>query len=134
MPLGSAPRAMAGNGWMLVGDAASLIDPFTGEGIGNAMVSGDLAAQHAVRAVGAGDVSREILCAYQEDVHRVLGGELRLSTLLRRLERWQWLLDTVIRKAGRSPEISATISSMFDDLDTREKLASPLFYLHLLMA
>lgn len=38
LPLGSRPRQMSGDGWMLLGDAASLIDPFTGEGIGNAMV------------------------------------------------------------------------------------------------
>ena len=35
LPLGSKQRPISGERMMLVGDAASLIDPFTGEGIGN---------------------------------------------------------------------------------------------------
>lgn len=132
MPLGSAVRTMAGGGWMLVGDAASLIDPFTGEGIGNAMVSGSLSADWAVRAHERRDFSADCLQGYQRDVHRVLGGELRLSDTLRRMESWRWLLNTVIRKASTNPEVAAAISSMYDDLSARKQLTSPLFYLKLL--
>ncbi|MBA4057939.1 MAG: geranylgeranyl reductase, partial [Marivirga sp.] len=35
LPLGSLKRKISGERFLLVGDAASLIDPFTGEGIGN---------------------------------------------------------------------------------------------------
>jgi len=38
LPLGSKKRVLSGDRYMLVGDAASLIDPFTGEGIGNAFI------------------------------------------------------------------------------------------------
>ena len=38
LPLGSRRRRLSGDGWVLVGDSAGLIDPFSGEGIGNAMV------------------------------------------------------------------------------------------------
>lgn len=134
MPLGSASRTMAGNGWMLVGDAASLIDPFTGEGIGNAMVSGDLSARWAERGHEARDFSAEFLRGYEGDVHEMLDGELRLSYTLRRLESWRWLLNMVIRKAGRNPDAASAISSMFDDLSARRQLASPFFYLKLLTA
>ena len=44
LPLGPDPKAISGDGFLLAGDAASLVDPFTGEGIGNAMVSGEIAA------------------------------------------------------------------------------------------
>jgi flavin-dependent dehydrogenase len=47
LPLGSKKRQLSGDHYMLTGDAAMLIDPFTGEGIGNAMMSGMLAAQQA---------------------------------------------------------------------------------------
>jgi flavin-dependent dehydrogenase len=33
--LGSEKRKLSGNRFLLPGDAASLIDPFSGEGIGN---------------------------------------------------------------------------------------------------
>jgi flavin-dependent dehydrogenase len=133
LPLGSKPRPMAGDGWMLVGDAASLIDPFTGEGIGNAMVSGLRAAEWAERAHVAGDFSAEFLGGYPADLMQELRQELKLSRTLQRLSRWRWLFNTVIRKGARSPKISGAITYMFDNVDERKKLASPLFYLRLLL-
>jgi flavin-dependent dehydrogenase len=53
LPLGSKKRKISGDGFLLVGDAAALIDPFTGEGIGNAMCSGMLAAAHIKKLCGA---------------------------------------------------------------------------------
>jgi len=134
LPLGSKPRTMAGNGWMLVGDAASLIDPFTGEGIGNAMISGEKAADWACRAKQAGDYSATFLKGYEKDVLDYLQGELRLSHTMQRLINWKWLLNTVIRKASRSPELADAISCMFDDESQRRKLVSPMFYLRVLTA
>ncbi|HET6567361.1 MAG TPA: NAD(P)/FAD-dependent oxidoreductase, partial [Rhodothermales bacterium] len=134
LPLGSKPRPMAGNGWMLVGDAASLIDPFTGEGIGNAMVSGEKAALWAARAKAADDYSAAFLKGYETDVLKYLQGELRLSHAMQRLTNWKWLLNTVIRKASRSHELADAISSMFDDEAERRKLVSPMFYLRVLTA
>ena len=134
LPLGSHPRPLAGNGWLLVGDAGSLIDPFTGEGIGNAMVSGEKAAEWAAHAQAAGDYSAAFLGGYHRDVLRELGGELRLSHALQQLGRWKWLLNTVIQKASRAPEVADTISAMFADETERRKLLSPLFYLRVLTA
>lgn len=59
-------RKTYGNGIMLVGDAARLIDPLTGGGIANAMVSGMHAGRTAAEAIEAGDTSEEFLARYQE--------------------------------------------------------------------
>jgi menaquinone-9 beta-reductase len=134
LPLGSKPRKMYGDGWMLVGDAASLIDPFTGEGIGNAMVSAEKAAAYAVRAAEAGHASAATLAGYQKDVMSYLGNELKLSHAMQRLGRWKWLLNLVVAKASRSTEVADALSMMFDDESQRRKLVSPLFYLRLLTA
>jgi flavin-dependent dehydrogenase len=50
LPIGSKKRALSGDRFLLLGDAASLIDPFTGEGIGNALRSGRIAAGHIVKS------------------------------------------------------------------------------------
>ncbi|NBC17047.1 MAG: geranylgeranyl reductase, partial [Bacteroidetes bacterium] len=134
LPLGSKPRTMAGDGWMLVGDAASLVDPFTGEGIGNAMVSGEQAGLWAQKAHAAGDFSGAFLQDYERDVMDRIRGELRLSYLLQRIGQWKWLLNTVIRKASRSDELADTISCMFDDMTERRRLLNPAFYLRVLAA
>lgn len=134
LPLGSKPRQMAGDGWMLVGDAASLIDPFTGEGIGNAMVSGMYAAEQALEAHRTGTYDRAFLDAYGRRVLDQLQDELRLSYNMQRILNWQWLLNKVIQKAARSKDIKNAISIMFEDMQEREKLVSPMFYLRVLFA
>ncbi len=54
----------AADNLMIVGDAARLSDPITGGGIYNAMFSGRLAAETAIRAIAAGDTSKGALMAY----------------------------------------------------------------------
>ncbi len=134
LPLGSKPRTMHGDGWLLIGDAASLIDPFTGEGIGNAMVSGEKAAEWAGYAKSFNDYSAAHLKGYEDAVLSYLGDELKLSHAMQRLGNFKWLLNTVISKASRSHELADAISAMFDDESQRKKLVSPLFYLRVLTA
>ncbi len=52
------------DGLLLAGDAARLIDPLTGAGIQNGLLSGRLAGETAARAVREGDVSEKALSAY----------------------------------------------------------------------
>ncbi|MDX1740257.1 MAG: geranylgeranyl reductase family protein [Rhodothermales bacterium] len=134
LPLGSKPRPMAGDGWVLLGDAASLIDPFSGEGIGNAVVSAATAAKWTVTAKERGDYSEALLKNYETELLDLLRDELKVSYRMQQIGRWKWLLSFVIRKASRSSELADTISCMFDDMTERSKLASPLFYLRVLAA
>jgi len=132
LPLGSKKRNLSGERFLLVGDAASLIDPFSGEGIGNALVSGMYAAQTAQGAVQNRDFSAESLTAYDEAVYQRLWKELKLSHNLQRLGGSQWLFNRVVNKAHRNSTFRETLSSMFDDIDLRMKLGSPWYYLRLL--
>ena len=50
-PLGHAVSRRAGDGWLLVGDAAGFLDPFTGEGLHRAFVSATLAAETVAAAL-----------------------------------------------------------------------------------
>ncbi|WOX55200.1 NAD(P)/FAD-dependent oxidoreductase [Methanoculleus palmolei] len=52
------------DGLMVIGDAARVVDPLTGGGIGNAMFTGRLAAQVASECISAGDCSKEALMSY----------------------------------------------------------------------
>jgi menaquinone-9 beta-reductase len=132
LPLGSKHRPIAGNGWMLVGDAAALIDPFSGEGIGNAMVSGRLAAATATRALAKKDVSKAFLSEYEAAVRAELDRELQMSYKLQKLGRHTWLLNFVLRRAAKSQRVRDTISSMLADREKKENFGSVWFYLRLL--
>lgn len=44
-----------------------------------------------------------------------------------------WLLDFVVDRANKDPALADTISSMFTDLDLRERLKRPGFYMDLFL-
>jgi digeranylgeranylglycerophospholipid reductase len=52
------------DGLMVVGDAARVVDPITGGGIGNAMITGRLAAEVAAKAIAQGNTSKAALMPY----------------------------------------------------------------------
>lgn len=134
LPLGSKKRPISGDGYMLIGDAASLIDPFTGEGIGNAMMSGWMAGKRAAEAIKTGRTDAATLRNYDVEVYGRLWSELRLSKVMQEMVNFPWLFNLVVNKANRNEELRTTISCMFEDLDMREKLRSPRFYFNLMFA
>lgn len=132
LPLGSKRRELAGERYLLTGDAAYLIDPFTGEGIGNGLYTGRIAAEHAAAALKAGKYGAADLAPYTDHVYKVLGAELSLSTKLQRMVRYKWLFNLVMKMGTRNKQLRELISCMFYEVDVRKKLASPMFYLKLL--
>ena len=132
LPLGSRRRVLSGDNYLLLGDAASLIDPFTGEGISHAMVSGRHAADWAGRALATQDFSGKFLAGYDAAVYRRLGQELRVSVGLQRLMRWPSLFNFVANRAVNNPTLAETLSMMFLDIDLRARLKQPKFYAQLL--
>ena len=57
---------MVSNGVMLVGDAASLVNPIHGGGIGPSMLSGYFAGQQIVEALNKGEPTKEALWGYNK--------------------------------------------------------------------
>jgi flavin-dependent dehydrogenase len=84
-----------------VGEQIATTYPFTGEGIGKAMESGEMAAQHVARALATGD-SRH-LDEYARRIDEELRPRFRGYALAQRWLARPWLNDLVarrIRKAG----------------------------------
>jgi geranylgeranyl reductase family protein len=133
LPLGSKRRPLSGDGYLLIGDAGHLIDPFTGEGISHAMISGSHAADVAHEALREGRTDAAFLKAYDGRVWKRLGQELAISSRLQELAHQAWLFDLVVKRANRNPALADTISSMFTDLDLRARLKQPGFYMDLVL-
>ncbi len=132
LPVGSKRRTIHGDGFLLLGDAASLIDPFTGEGIGNAFYSARTAVETALAARQANDYSAAFLRRYEDVLWKTLGSELKLSTQLHHLVRNRGLTNFLVRKAARSEYMSDLICGMMANAVPRKHLINPLFYLKLL--
>lgn len=65
VPVSLPLKEIVGNGLMIIGDAAHLVNPASGAGIQFALDSGRIAAEVAVEALKKGDVTRKSLSEYQ---------------------------------------------------------------------
>lgn len=119
------PRRMAGNNIRLVGDAASLVDPFSGEGVGNALLSGKLASDHIIE--------QRPYEEYQKEIWKVLGPELTNSLRMQNMSRKKWLINWFVGKASKKPEIQEMMTEMIASKETQENLHSPLFMIKTLL-
>ncbi len=133
LPLAVERQPLSGDNFMLTGDAGCLIDPFSGEGIGNALYSGMLAAAAIKQCIEQHNYSAAFLkTAYDDVLYKRLGDEFKVSAALQRLCKYPWLFNFVVNKAYKSQSLRDTISCMFTDMDLREQLSKPSFYFKIL--
>lgn len=114
----SRPTAAAGR-VLLVGDALSMINPFTGEGIFYAVLSGALAGEAA--AASPETAARR----YPAALHRRIGRHLRHSARAAWLARRPAVIQAAVRAAGRDRKVFDSIVELGlgDGLLTRRTLA-----------
>jgi menaquinone-9 beta-reductase len=133
LPVGSKRRILSGDNYMLVGDAACLIDPLTGEGIGNAIYSGFIAAEQAEKCLKANNYSTAFLKDYDTRVWRVMGTELNLSYKLQRLGKYPTIFNLFFWVTSKNIQISELVNDMFNDIDVRKRILNPIFWLKALV-
>ncbi len=99
LPLRNPDSALVAGRTAFIGDAAGLIDPLSGEGIGNAIRSGQLAAA-AARGFLAGDA--DDLSAYQQAIESEIEPELRVARQLQALfHQCPWPYVQLLRRSDR---------------------------------
>jgi geranylgeranyl reductase family protein len=102
LPLSTGRPRLPGGRVLLAGDAQSLINPLTGEGIFYAVLSGALAGIASAHGAQAGAVHRRLL-------RRRLGAHLRSSHIASQLSRWPMIMDAAVRAAADEQRV-------FDDV------------------
>jgi len=103
LPLGKFHRQYSGDRWLSVGDAASLVDPIAGEGIGNALMSGQLAAKHLLDAFLNNDFSAGFNYRYEKELFQHIGPEIKSrSRIIRFLGTKPRLFNWLFRQIARS--------------------------------
>jgi geranylgeranyl reductase family protein len=97
--------ALTGRRTLFAGDAAAAVDPLTGEGIGQALLTGILAAD-AITACGgprSGAAADLVADGYRRSVRRALVADHRFSTLLARALRHRRGVEAGVRLVAASP-------------------------------
>ncbi len=82
IPWGGFPRTVVGRRVLLAGDAAGFADPFHGEGMAGAILSGKLAAQAMADGIGG---KKDPLTWYARECDRLIVGEMRIALQMARL-------------------------------------------------
>lgn len=99
LPLASLRRKCFGNGWLLVGDAASMVSPTTGEGVGTGMQTGYIAAQFIKKAVEENKFDETIFKNYDREIYRRMNDDIKLFNI----SMWfgpkmmGWVMNNVVR-------------------------------------
>ncbi len=101
-PVYFPPRRSAADGALLVGDAARVSEPVTGEGIYFALRSGLLAAKTIDLALRQGDLAVHSLAGYERACRRAFRSRLALNTLIGFAIYRPALLEPVIRLSAKN--------------------------------
>jgi geranylgeranyl reductase family protein len=127
LPLGSKNRKNYGDHYLLCGDAAMQINPMTGKGVGNAMTSGYYAAEAISKAMVQNDFSARELVNYQKSIQRVMGPELKMSSIVQNLAKYTWLVNFVVHRIVNNHKVNSYFSTLLEDSKHWE-LKNPKFY------
>lgn len=77
LPLAGSARRPYGDGYLVIGDAAGMVNPFSGEGIAYALETAKLAAGLVTEALAGGDGTE--LAHYRDALHDTYGGFFRMG-------------------------------------------------------
>jgi flavin-dependent dehydrogenase len=128
-PLGVRVTRRSGRGWLLVGDAAGFLDPFTGEGLYRSLVSAELAAA-AIHADRHG--SDRAFAAYGRAMHRRFLPKDAVSWLVQAFLSQPRLFDYAARRVSARDELRATLGLAMGDLIGAGRVLDPRFLVALL--
>lgn len=114
LPCGGRKLKVSGNRFLLCGDAASLINPATGEGIGNAMISGQLAAKQIEKCFSANNFSSGFMKAYEEELYGKLHNDLRIQHVLQKVAgNRPWLVNFALNQVSKHEFIREKVRKFF---------------------
>ena len=114
LPMGSRKLPLSGEGFLLCGDAAALVEPATGEGIGNAMLSGKLAADHLHAALQARDLSAAAMKAYDKALYGKIWSDLRSKYLAQKfLGERKGMMNWLVSRANKRGPIRWMMRKVF---------------------
>lgn len=110
---------------LVVGEAAHLVNPLTGEGIAPALLSGQTAAEHMRRALERGNFSAAALAPYGYDIRSRYALDHRAALWLRRLLSCPGMVNRIIRNARGDKELALALGLVIIGVTSPTTLLKP---------
>lgn len=111
LPVGNPMREIHGNGFLLVGDAAGLVNPCSSDGTTNSIISARIAGQVLARACKGDTWDEAALREYPYLLWKEIGPSLEMGGRLLGL-RTPKAIGSLIRSASRRPHNAGWISGV----------------------
>jgi flavin-dependent dehydrogenase len=128
-PVGARVARRAGPDWLLVGDAAGFLDPFTGEGLHRALRSAELAVAAVDRHLGG---EADALAAYDLAVGRRTRAKDLVSLLVQGFLATPPVFEYAARRLADRRTVRETMGLVMGDLVPATTAFDPRFLLGLL--
>lgn len=125
-------RRTTGNGFLLIGDAASFLDPFTGEGVYEALLGAKLAAPVISRALRANDTSAAALDPYRVARRRALTAKREVCWIVQGIINTPALMNYVTARLAQRDELGRTLGGVLGNFQPAARALSPVFLARLL--
>lgn len=95
IPLGGTRTIpISGKGFLLIGDAAGLVEPVGGHGIGTGIWSGKIAADFIQKAFQTNSFNKDFMYQYDTEINQNIGKRLANQAKLQRIVlRFPWLVE-----------------------------------------
>lgn len=120
-PIGHRVSEVAGPGWMLIGDAAGFIDPFTGEGIFRALRS----ARCLAGALASGDAGAEE--RYRAARRAAFAAKDALTWTVQGMLAAPPVLGYALRRLSARPDLARRLGSALGDCRPATDALTPTF-------
>jgi geranylgeranyl reductase family protein len=126
-PIGHRVRWPAGRGWMLIGDAAGFIDPFTGEGIYRALRSARAAVEALATGLDDGAAAR-----YRAARKQAFAAKDALTWTIQSMLAAPPVMGYALRRLASRPVLAERLGSALGDLRPASDAISPRFLVQVL--
>ncbi|MFL5757804.1 MAG: NAD(P)/FAD-dependent oxidoreductase [Chloroflexota bacterium] len=131
-PVGHAVHRLFGPGWLLVGDAAGFLDPFTGEGLHRALVSSRLAAEAIDRHLRRRDNGDRAFAAYGRAMRRRFLAKDLVTLVIQAFLARPALFEYAASRLATRASVRATMGNVIGDLAPATAALDPRFVMALL--
>jgi len=129
LPLGSIPGERISDAVILIGDAAAFINPLTGGGIYNGILSARQAASVAASAFERGDFSKQSLSAYENWWRRELLPGFEYAAWLQKKMATERFAKRFLRKTAHNRYYARFFFLLYGRSLPKHRLLNPLFWL-----
>jgi len=131
-PLSIGKRKISGSNFLVCGDAASLVNSFSGEGIGNAIESGIIVGLQAINSIKNNDFSDSFLREYDNKIYRNFEKDFKLNNRALKHAKNASLLNFIINSSNYNKILFNKISNLLIDYNTNRNIDKKKFSLNAL--